>query len=289
MGHLVAVGNLKGGVGKSTLAVNLAAAYAAAGRSAVLIDTDPQQTAARWAAQRRLPCPVLEWPIRDLAAAGAWVGYALTVRASRELVFVDLPAVLSAALAAACLLADLVLIPSGPGRVDLATLERTLHHLRAARREGGGGAPLALLVPTRLPRPGLLQRRLELGALAALGEPLAPPVHLDPAFEAAFATGRWVGELVPGGRAHRDLEAVRRRLEEAFRTTADATSSAPAREAALRLAGRGITEALASPASVPAASGARPTPAALDDAWPGPLPRADGSATAALARPTRRG
>jgi chromosome partitioning protein len=46
MGRIIAIGNLKGGTGKSTIAVNLACRLAEKQRSVVLIDADPQGTAA---------------------------------------------------------------------------------------------------------------------------------------------------------------------------------------------------------------------------------------------------
>ena len=59
---IISVCNLKGGVGKSTIAINLACALKYPGQSVVVVDSDSQGTSTRWASSGRLPVEVRRMP-----------------------------------------------------------------------------------------------------------------------------------------------------------------------------------------------------------------------------------
>jgi chromosome partitioning protein len=50
---IIGVINLKGGVGKTMIAINLAAVIAKAGNRVLLVDADPQSSALAWSAARQ--------------------------------------------------------------------------------------------------------------------------------------------------------------------------------------------------------------------------------------------
>src|SRR4051794_18562596 len=212
-GKVIAIGNLKGGVGKSTLAVNLGCALASRGRPTVVLDTDPQQTAVAWTRARRLPCPVESLPIRQLGAVGEWLDALGEAKARHARVVIDLPAVLSPALAAAFLAADAILIPTSFSPVDLLATRRTVRHARVAAAERPARPPLILAVPMLIRRDWVGRPEAPAPRHRALEIAVADAVGYDPAFGEAFERSDWIGGHAPRTRAHRELLAVVDRVE----------------------------------------------------------------------------
>ena len=65
-GHVIAVSSMKGGAGKSTLAVNPACALASLGLRAALIDNDEQGSAMTWMTRQRLPVRRVHLPLHRI-------------------------------------------------------------------------------------------------------------------------------------------------------------------------------------------------------------------------------
>ena len=125
---IIAVVNQKGGAGKTTIALNLAAALAAEGKRVLLVDADPQQTAQDWAAVRQSPPPFqvvgLAKPVlhRDLPKMAADYDHVVIDGAPRNY------EVARSAIAAA----DLVLIPVQPSGADFWASRETVGLVKEA-------------------------------------------------------------------------------------------------------------------------------------------------------------
>ena len=116
----VVVASLKGGVGKTTAAVYLAASAAAARRPVRLVDADPQGSAAVWLEESPIDgVEVVEAPSERLVSR--------TMGASAEVVVVvDTPPGSERLAAAAIGLADVVVVPTRVGGVEPSRVVATL-------------------------------------------------------------------------------------------------------------------------------------------------------------------
>jgi chromosome partitioning protein len=200
---LIAVVNLKGGVGKSTIAVNVACEVAARRDSVVLVDADEQGTSVQWARSGRLPISVEALPMtRD---ARHWIQRVFSIKAGT--VVVDCPPRLAAATEAAVGLADLAIVPVGASGADLTATTAALDLIRQAGKVRKDHGPRCLLIPSRIDRRTLSGREID-GALAGLGFPVAPAVHQRASMVDAFSSGQWIGDYAPGSPAHVDIQAL---------------------------------------------------------------------------------
>jgi chromosome partitioning protein len=118
----------KGGVGKTTLALDLAVAATTAGQKAAVIDIDPQATATQWADRRKEEFP---WVVSTHA-----IRIQQTLDQARansvDLVLIDTPPHSGPDALIAAKLSDLVLLPVEPHLFSLETVQKQADLLRAA-------------------------------------------------------------------------------------------------------------------------------------------------------------
>lgn len=207
---IISILKRKGGVGASTLAANLAGAFAAQGKGVRVLDCDAQHSVAAWSLYGDTP-GILAGIVQSVDTERPSEFRAILDQAERDadLVLVDCAPGFPPTASAAASRADVVLIPSGPSPLDLEPAADALEVASEAR--AGRDRPRLALIPSKnLPRTRL-GRDLPT-VLAELGEPFAaivvPGISQRVAIAEAVLCGQTVDEYEPDGEAAKEFAAL---------------------------------------------------------------------------------
>ena len=193
---VIAIIAQKGGTGKTTLALSMAVAAHRAGRTAAIIDLDPQASASNWGDRRKAnqPAIVSAQPARLLQILEA------AEESGADLIVIDTPPRAEQAAIAAARAAHLVLVPCRPSIFDLETFSTTLDLIAAV-----GSKPLAAVlnaVPTRGKK-----RQQAAQALKELDISVCPEVFgARVAFDHANTVGLSAQEYEPASKAAEEIQ-----------------------------------------------------------------------------------
>ncbi|MCC7151120.1 MAG: AAA family ATPase [Rubrivivax sp.] len=191
---VIVIANPKGGVGKSTLATNVAGLLARQGHGVMLGDIDRQQSARQWLALRPPQLPLIQgWKID---------GRVVRPPKGATHIVLDTPAGLHGqALEAALTIADRLLVPLQASLFDIQATHDFVHAVRAHPR----GAQIALgLVGMRVRERTQASERLQ-EYLATLPLPVLAWLRDTQNYVQLAAHGLTLWDVAPS-RVERDLE-----------------------------------------------------------------------------------
>ncbi len=200
--------NQKGGVGKTTLSVNLAASLARTGSRVLLIDADPQGSALDWAAAREGPplFSVIGFPRPTIHKEIGEIGFGY------DYIIIDGPPRVTDLARSAIMASDVVLIPVQPSPYDIWAAEEVVSLIKEAR-----------IYKENIKSVFVINRKItntaigrDVGeALAAYPVPvLAASITQRVVFAETAAQGKSVFEIDTNGPASTEIDAVKNELME---------------------------------------------------------------------------
>lgn len=118
---IILVAHQKGGVGKSTVAVNIAVQFVALGKDVIIVEADPTVfTSSNWAKDRE---DGGHSPIQTVQKTGNLRATLLELGTKYDVVIVDAPGKDSSEMRTAMTAADMILVPIQPTQPDLDTTQ----------------------------------------------------------------------------------------------------------------------------------------------------------------------
>ena len=209
MPHIYAIANTKGGVGKSTLAVNLAVVAAAKGHKVLLVDADPQASSLQFLNARddtrpqfagiQLSQPILHKQLPELSEP-------------YDYVFIDVGGRDAPVFRSALVAADTILVPMVPSAFDTWAADDVFDVLDELSASGDVDARVVLnqATPTIIAKEALqsLQTHLDARKVSLM----AAIIKSRTAWPRAIGEGLGVVEWEPSGRAAQELCQLAREL-----------------------------------------------------------------------------
>jgi chromosome partitioning protein len=192
--YIVALVAEKGGVGKTTIALDLAATAVEKGRKAAVIDVDPQATASKWTDRRKGEQP---WVVPTHATR---IDAAIDQAKAQgvDLVVIDTPPHSASDATEAARRADLVLLPVEPHLFALETIHKQGDLLKLA------GNPPAWYVVNKAPTRGT-EAESAVEYIKGQGFSVCPAIlHSRAAHRHAGNVGKTAAEYQPGGKASQE-------------------------------------------------------------------------------------
>ena len=211
---IIAVAGRKGGIGKSTIAGNLAAEFAAMKRSLRVLDADPQHSLVAWAEQGDGMLARVVEKVED--GAGTLRARARQAEKDADIVLIDTPPGAPDVAYEAAMAADLMLLPCGPSPLDLFALKEALSLALKARAERRSKKPRIRFVPSKVLMSTNLGRGLA-SSLKGMGKKVLPPIGQRIVVAEAVASGLTVAEFAPNSAAHEEFRELAKAVDKVLR------------------------------------------------------------------------
>ena len=195
--------NQKGGVGKTTLAINVAGAMAKRGLKVLLVDADPQQSALDWSGVRGEASPfaivAMAKPIIHKELPGIEVGF--------DHVIIDSPPSVHQLTRSIIGAADLVVVPVQPSPYDVWAAETLLGLIDEASSVVNPDLKTAFVINRKISNTAI--GRDVASSLESYGKPVfRSEICQRVGFAESAAQGKTVVELDPKSPASLEIEAL---------------------------------------------------------------------------------
>ena len=152
MSHIISIANQKGGVGKSTIAFNLAAALADKKHTVFVVDADPQGTVSMWAKARTrheankinpyITFTENPWTPEEILKLAQPPDY--------EFIIIDCGPANNKAAKATLVVSNLTIIPISPSPLDINSARSTIELIEEGASRGATKSKVYLLISKKI-------------------------------------------------------------------------------------------------------------------------------------------